>query len=1021
MKSWSSNVGGTVDRTFSTGGRYRAIFEYSPDACVIMDPGWMIREVNAAAAIMLNAPRERLSGESLSTFVAPDALSKILDRFAGSLGDRAPHRFEVVLQPLEGDSLLAALDIIPLIYSDGSLEGLCCILRDITRTKNLETWLLDSRSLYISLYENNHFAMLQIDPGTARIVDANVAACAFYGYSRTELSGMKISEIWLLPEGRPSEALESAESTQGTHSHGKHRIAGGEIRDVEIYTGPITVRGRRLLYSIVHDVTDRKREREALLNSEEKFRSLTQAAADAIVSSDQNGAIVFWNEAAEIMFGYTEEESLGKPVGMLMPSQFREAHSAGLQQLLKDGRRSRDHQVLSLRGLRKSGEEFPLELTLSPWQSRGETFYTGIIRDVTAAVRADDEIRKLTTAVAHSPSAVVIIGIDGEVEYVNRKFTELTGYTSDEVVGRNWGVLRAGDGPEREKQLLWANVRSGGEWTFELLNRRKDGESFWESTTISPVRDRDGAVTQYIAIMEDISDRKRIREERESAAELIQKTIDEMTDPIIVVGTDYEVKFMNKAARRPSLQNRTETAPMKCHSICWGRDVPCEGPSTPCPMTAAKRTLRPVTLTHKITDRKGQVRLFEVFAAPILREDGTVLGIMESNRDVTEQKLLEEELIKARKLESLGILAGGIAHDFNNILAAVVGNLDLARVFRSRPEKAFERVDLAQKAAWRAKDLTMQLLTFSQGGSPVKKTASILELIRESAAFALSGSRAVVEFSLADDLRPVEMDQGQMSQVINNLIINADQAMPNGGTIRLVAKPYTVTADSTIPLPEGNYVKVSVEDEGTGIPPENLARIFDPYFTTKAKGTGLGLATTYSIVKNHGGMIAAESSAGVGTAFHIYLPASSERVPAGMRRNASSMTGNGKILVMDDEPELRELIREMLEALGYEAVCVSDGAEAVEEFGRAAASPSPFACAIMDLTIPGRMGGLEALPQILEIQPNFRAVVASGYSNDPAVADFEKYGFKGILPKPFTTEELGMVLNEVLEKSPPVQ
>ncbi len=217
-----------------------------------------------------------------------------------------------------------------------------------------------------------------------------------------------------------------------------------------------------------------------------------------------------------------------------------------------------------------------------------------------------------------------------------------------------------------------------------------------------------------------------------------------------------------------------------------------------------------------------------------------------------------------------------------------------------------------------------------------------------------------------------------------------------------------------------NYVKVSVEDEGTGIPPENLARIFDPYFTTKAKGTGLGLATTYSILRNHGGMITAESAAGVGTAFHLYLPASTEKVLPGMRQNSPSVTGNGKILVMDDEPELRELIREMLEALGYDAVCVSDGSEALEHFRKAASSPCPFDCAVMDLTIPGRMGGLEAWQQMLEIQPNFRAVVASGYSNDPAVADFEKFGFKGILPKPFTTEELGRVVNEVLGNSRPV-
>jgi two-component system cell cycle sensor histidine kinase/response regulator CckA len=381
--------------------------------------------------------------------------------------------------------------------------------------------------------------------------------------------------------------------------------------------------------------------------------------------------------------------------------------------------------------------------------------------------------------------------------------------------------------------------------------------------------------------------------------------------------------------------------------------------------------------------------------------------------DITKRKRMEEDISKIQKLESIGILAGGIAHDFNNILTAILGNVSLAKIYDLQ-SNVQERLTEAEKACMQAKELTQQLLTFSRGGAPVKKVTSIAHLLSDSAIFASSGSNARCECSIPDDLWAAEVDEGQISQVVNNLVINAEQAMPGGGVIKVSAENIFLS-ESVLPLEDGNYVKISVEDQGVGIPEQHLQRIFDPYFTTKQKGSGLGLATSYSIIRNHDGHIVVESILGVGTTFHIYLPASSEEaVTREKMEEEIPVMGKGNILVMDDEEFIRELVGDMLVNIGYEATTVSDGAEAVELYKEAKESGRPFDAVIMDLTVPGGMGGREALRRIMEIDPEIKAIVSSGYSNDPIMADFGKYGFSGVIAKPYKTGELSEVLYKVM-------
>ncbi len=530
--------------------------------------------------------------------------------------------------------------------------------------------------------------------------------------------------------------------------------------------------------------------------------------------------------------------------------------------------------------------------------------------------------------------------------------------------------------------------------------------------TASPLRDLSGKIVAAIDIVRDISEQKSMENALRESEERYRDLFENASDLIQIVRPDGRFFYVNRAWRETFGYTEDEVSNLSIF------DVIAEDCGTHCSETF-QRVMSEGAVSHieAVFVAKDGRRILVEGSANCKYAEGAPVSTRCMFRDVTLKRKMEQELYKNQQLEALGIFAGGIAHDFNNILTAILGNISLALLHLNPGDHLYEDLMAAEKASLRARDLSQQLLTFSKGGDPVKRILSIGNIIKESANFTRRGSNIHSNFIIEDNLWPVEADEGQIGQVINNLVINAIQAMPGGGTIHVSAENVVLGQKSGLPLQEGRYVKITIEDTGSGIPKEHLQKIFDPFFTTKPDGSGLGLAVTFSIVKKHNGCITVESESGVGARFHVYLPATDKQALEDISGDDRNIFGKGRVLVMDDEEMVRDVTSAMLQHLGYDVVLSFDGAEAIALYKKAKESGQPFDAVIMDLTIPGGMGGREAMESLLKIDPGIKAIVASGYSNDTVIANYAKYGFCGFIEKPFKVASLGKILSVIMEKN----
>ena len=755
--------------------------------------------------------------------------------------------------------------------------------------------------------------------------------------------------------------------------------------------------------------------------SEMRFAAIFNAVGEAIFVYDrETSKIIDVNQRMCKMYGYTREEAIGNYSGTFSsgvhPYTVNEAivktqaATAGVPQIFDWHARAKD------------GRLFWVEVSMRSSRIGDEDRLIAVVRDISERKQMEKDrntaIARFQTLVDSLDALVYVADMEThELLFINKYGKEIWG----EITGKLcWQSLQAGQsGPCSfctNDKLLDANGKPSGTLIWEFQNTVTKE---WYECRDQAIQWTDGRLVRMeIAI--NITPRKKAEDDLAAEKEQLAVTLRSIGDGVITTDTRSRVVLLNTVAETLTgwSQQEAQGQPLtEVFNIIHEQTCkPCDNPAEKVLTSGEIMALANHTT---LIARDGRERKIADSAAPIRDREGRIIGVVLVFRDVTEKHRMEEELLKVKKLESVGVLAGGIAHDFNNILVAILGNINLALLDGNLEERTRRLLSEAEKASIRAKGLTQQLLTFSKGGEPIKQTASIAEIIQDSADFVLHGSNVACRYSLPDDLWLVDIDKGQMSQVIQNIIINAKHAMPDGGTIQVNCKNVEslITPDTSLPIKD-KYIKIDIIDSGSGIPASLIDKIFDPYFTTKQEGSGLGLAVTHSIISKHDGYISVQSKPGEGTTFTIYLPASTrEQKKENSKTAIETNTNRAKIMIMDDEEMVRDIAKAILVMLGHDVILAADGEEAVELYKKERNSGQPIDIIIMDLTIPGGMGGESAVQEILAINPAAKVIVSSGYSNDPIMAHYQDYGFSAAIVKPFQIQDIMDVLNKLLMPS----
>ncbi|MBU7016893.1 MAG: PAS domain S-box protein [Theionarchaea archaeon] len=1035
--------------------KYRNLVEQAHEGIAIVRGG-ILMYVNLWWEDMTGYTVDELVNTPFTDYIRSEDLVRVLEH-VGSEG--VTPVYEALLRHKEGHYFHIEFNAGTTLYQ-GSHAHLV-IVRDISEKKRAEEALSESEKQYTDLFENVPIGVYRSTP-EGHILMANPVLVRMLGYSSFE----ELAQVDLEKEGRAAgyprsvfkEHIESGGQVTGFESSWVRRD-GTTIFFLENARVVRSSEGTTLYYEgTLEDITERKKAEERTRESEEKYRNIVELAPDGIATLDLKGVITSCNTAFLQMAGYAGDEIVGKHFTKLPTVRARDLPT--LMRIFSSLLRGKIPPPFQSLWKHEDGSIRLGEIHVGLMRERGTIIgFQAVTRDITQR-RQMEELLRLSEEKYRSLIENLNIGVyrvtpgkEGDFVDVNQAFVTMMGYDTEDDILR----LKVSDiyfDPQQRMHFSEKMSREGFLKKEELILKKKDGTPIIASDTGKAVRDREGTVLYFEGILEDITERKKaeqeLRQYRHHLEELVKErtialtqanvklqqevvertlmeeslaaekerlavTLRSIGDGVITTDTEGTIVLINKAAELLTGYTAEEATGNPLDTVfCIINEQtrsPCKNPVTRVLSQGAVVGLGNNTV---LISRDGTERVIADSGAPIRDHMSRIIGVVLVFRDVTEKRKREQELLRTQKLESLGNLAGGIAHDFNNILTGIMNNAALARIYTT-DNRAGARLTKIEKASMQARNLTQQLLTFSKGGSPIKKTTSLNKVIRDSTSFALRGSNVRCHFYISDELSPADIDEGQISQVINNLIMNADEAMPEGGVIQVRAENVVVGEESFF-LQKGTYTRISIEDQGVGIPEKYLSRIFDPYFTTKQKGSGLGLATAYSIIKRHNGHLNVESEVGVGTTFHIWLPASRDSLKREEIQPHTPIKGEGRILFMDDEETIRDAAREVLTYLGYTVEFAEDGREAIELYKKRLGSQESFDIVIMDLTIPGGMGGKEALSALLEIDPHVKAIVSSGYSTDPIMADFRKYGFKGVVTKPYSIEELSETLNRMMER-----
>ena len=775
---------------------------------------------------------------------------------------------------------------------------------------------------------------------------------------------------------------------------------------------------------------------------------------DGILHFSTSGSVLRMNPAAEKLFGFSESRMLGQPVDQLIPGILKMAKP----QTTTRYRKQPPEKIIALTVVAANAEggNFPVSIKLTRLQSGNIAGFVASLRPLSLADGADDLLAAATADLAGETGSNFLMKLADvlastlqcsfaailERSIDNPDFCDVVTLLEDGVSKPEERVRMRGSFaeslPATGRRLLPKRAREeypsdpllrrwNANGCYGLALTRFDGHlplGFLILASRDPIPDlkiqssTEHRIAQRSAA--ELENRQRISS-LAAEKECLALTLRSIGDGMITMDPAGQILMINPAGERLTDFSESEAIGRPLHEI-FRIQHEITRADLPDPLRHFHTTGQTSSATSVILlSATRSEAMIQYSVAPIQGRDGSDAGYVLVFHDLTEARMADEERYRAERLESIGILAGGIAHDFNNLLTGIVGNVSLAITQTPGESPMQTRLKDAENAALRAKDLASQLLTFAKGGAPVRRPGPLGKVIEETTHFSMRDPKIKCHTDVQADLWWADIDESQISQVIANLVINAQQAMPLGGAIHVTAVNFECDGEDTnINIAPGRYTRLRIQDEGTGIPPKYLARIFDPYFTTKPKGSGLGLATSYSIIRNHGGTITVHSEAGKGTRFDIYLPAV-EAVPMEHVEPTPSVSFQvvrpGRVLVMDDEEIICDLVREALSPLGLEVDAKHESGQAVAAYQKALDEHQPYDLVILDLTLPGDLGGQEVMQQLKRIHPEVKAIVSSGYANTPIMSDHKSYGFAGMLPKPYRITELVTTVQRILNEN----